>query len=168
MGPIDERGLYDQEIFDEEKKKKFLRTLSEMYKSIAMVCNVTQMNFNDAVDAMNAEIERQSNVHNPSNQNQSSTNNQPQPFFNSFGNKSSGRARGSGNFRGRFNSQRGGRETNRNAYANNSQYHYCGKTGNFIKHCPLGMSEEKNGRITKPNYQQHSRSNGNNQATAVT
>lgn len=85
MEIIDELGSYDQEIADEEKKKKLLRILPEVYKTIAMVSNDTKMNFNDVVDAMNAEIERQSNINNPSSQNKSSTANKPQKFFKILG-----------------------------------------------------------------------------------
>lgn len=63
---IDELGSYDQGISDEEKKTKLFRTLPESFKPIAMVCNVKQMSFKDVVNAMNTEIERQNNIHNPS------------------------------------------------------------------------------------------------------
>lgn len=41
-----------------------LQTISESEKPIEMVCNVTQMSFNDVVKRMNAEIERKHNIHN--------------------------------------------------------------------------------------------------------
>lgn len=64
MERVDELGSHDQELSDDEKKNKLLRKLPESYEPISMVCNVTTMNFNEVVNAMNAEIERQRNVHN--------------------------------------------------------------------------------------------------------
>lgn len=55
---IYELGFYDQEISYQKKKAKPLRTLPKSSKPMAMVCNVTQMSFNDYVDLINAEIER--------------------------------------------------------------------------------------------------------------
>ena len=45
MEIVDELGSYDQELSDEEKKSKLLRTLPDSYKPIAMVCNVTYDEF---------------------------------------------------------------------------------------------------------------------------
>lgn len=63
---MDKLGSYDQGISNEEKKTKILWTLPESFKPITMVCSITQISFNDVLDAMNAEIKRQQNVQNPS------------------------------------------------------------------------------------------------------
>lgn len=49
---IDELGSYDKEISDEEKKTKLLQNVPGSFKPTSMVCNVTQILFNDFVDAM--------------------------------------------------------------------------------------------------------------------
>lgn len=52
MSIIDELGSYNQEITNKENKKKLLRTLTEPFKSISMVCNVTHISFKDVVYAI--------------------------------------------------------------------------------------------------------------------
>lgn len=105
MRIIDELGSYDEEIRDEENKTKILRTLPESYKPISMVCNITNMSFNDIVSAMNDEKERQNNLHNPTNESTShpsSNNTYPQAYFSDgLQNRGRGRDRGS-SLRGRF------------------------------------------------------------------
>lgn len=81
MNIIDKLAYYHQKISDEEKKK-LLRTFPESFKPIAMVCKITQMSFNDVVNPMNAEIERQSNFHKLTNssENPSSNNKYPEAY----------------------------------------------------------------------------------------
>lgn len=57
MNIVDELGSYHQEISDEQKKKVLLPTLHKSFKPIDMVCHITQMSFNEVVNAMNVEIE---------------------------------------------------------------------------------------------------------------
>ena len=130
------------------------------------------MNFNDVVDAMNAEIERQRNVHNPSSSAQQTNSTHPQAYFNHFpgslsnyrGNNRGRGSRGRG-FRGRgrggFN--RGGRGGNRGGFQQNThqngQCHYCGKYGHFIKHCRLRIQAEGHGNIRKGQHQNQNNRN---------
>lgn len=100
------------------------------------------MDFNDVLNHMNAEVERQCIVHNASNKKQSTIIIQHQGFFNSFSKKTSEKVRGQGSFRGSLNSHRGGKDANINTYPINIQFHYFLKTAHFIKYYRIPISED--------------------------
>lgn len=103
MNIVDEVGSYDQEISNEQKKKKLLRTLPEAFKPIVMVFNINEMSFNDVVNTINAQKEGQNNVHNPSSSSaaHSINNTFPQAYISNAVPKNRGRGEGRVSFRGR-------------------------------------------------------------------
>lgn len=146
MGIIDELGSYDQEITDKEKETKAIRTLAKSFKPIEIVRKFTQMSFNDFVQAMNAEIERQKNIRNPSNwsPNKSTYKNVEVYYSNKTNIRGDGRERCF--FQGPQKSRKSnGRGTHCGDFKNPNENacQYCGKLENFIKKFRLRIQEKE-------------------------
>lgn len=138
-------GSYDQEIQDEEKKKKILQTFLASFKPTATVYNIIEMTLNDIVNAMYADIERQQNVKNPSDSEQKVHSAQPQTYFKNFNRnrRGTGIGRGEGSFKGRISQGRGCQSGGSEGFSQILKArHYCHKFRHFIKNFSLSKQEE--------------------------
>ena len=120
-------AAFDVELSEEDRASKLIRSLPESFSPIAMFCSLTDSNFDKIVSAVQSEIARRSNPHNPQN---SSSSTQPRANISKRGNRRSNNKNARGGIR-------------KNTGSSRDNCHYCGKKGHFKIVCRKRIADER-------------------------
>ena len=122
---------FDVELTEKDKVSRFIRSLPVSFSPLAMVPHLTDAFFNNIVNAVQAEIARRSNPHNP----QSTSTPTAKLSQSKAGNASGRKSR-----RNKKQNLQGGVKKN----TRRDNCYYCGKLGHYCNVCRKSIADQRN------------------------